>query len=87
MNTNIWRDFQICISVPVIDNNTDIYLSKYLRMDQVRFVEDSLYKILLGPFLNTVSSIYQSIFQRNFYWLYLCGKLIYHKNNNNKKPS
>ena len=29
--------------------------SEHSRMDQVKFVEDSLYKILLGPFLNIVS--------------------------------
>ena len=29
--------------------------AKYSRMDQVKFVEDSLKKVLLGPFLNTLS--------------------------------
>ena len=31
--------------------------SKYSRMDQVKFVEDSLQKILLCPFLNTLSQM------------------------------
>ena len=30
--------------------------TKYLRMDQVKFVKDSLKKILLGPLLNTFVS-------------------------------
>ena len=31
--------------------------TKYSRMDQVKFVEDSRYKVLFGPFLNTFSLI------------------------------
>ena len=38
--------------------------TKYSRMDQVKFVEDSLYKILFGPFLNTLSHTYEE-------WSYL----------------
>ena len=37
----------------------DTYLAngtKYSRMDQTKFVEDSLQKFLLGPFLSTLSS-------------------------------
>ena len=34
------------------------YGTKYSRMDQVKFVEDSLYKNLLGPFLNTLSHMF-----------------------------
>ena len=36
-------------------------LTKYSRMDQVKFVEDSLLKFLLGPFLNTLSQMNQII--------------------------
>ena len=31
-------------------------------MDQLKFVENSLYKILLGPFLNTLTHIYLSYY-------------------------
>ena len=31
--------------------------TKCARMDQVKFVEDSFYKILLGPFLNILTQI------------------------------
>ena len=32
-----------------------IYWSRYSRMEQVEFLEDSLQKILLDPFLNTLT--------------------------------
>ena len=34
-----------------------IFGAKYSRMDQVKFLEDSLLKFLLGPFLNTLSHL------------------------------
>ena len=36
--------------------------TKHLRMDQVKFMEDSLPQISLGPFLNTLSQI-NNVFQ------------------------
>ena len=36
-------------------NFTHLFGTKYSRMDQVKFVGDSLYKISLSPFLNTLS--------------------------------
>ena len=33
------------------------YWTNYSKMDQVKFVEDSLQKIILGPFLSTSSHI------------------------------
>ena len=35
----------------------ELFASIYSEMDQVKFVEDSLKKVLLGPFLNTVIHI------------------------------
>ena len=39
----------------ITDIGIAIYGSRYSRKDQVKFVEDSLKKILLGPFLNTLN--------------------------------
>ena len=50
-----------------------IYRTKYSRMCQVEFVEDSLQKILLGPFLNTLSHIY---FRTSLYSLLIVILLI-----------
>ena len=54
---------ELCISL------TDINRSRYSRMDQVKFVEDSLQKILLGPFLNALTHIY-AIKKKTFQTLY-----------------
>ena len=45
----------------------DTYDTKQSRMDQVKFVEDSLQKILLAPFLNTVSHITYNILRMKDY--------------------
>ena len=37
--------------------NSGLNGSRYSKMDQVKLVEDSLYKILLGPFLTTLAQI------------------------------
>ena len=47
--------------------------SKFLRVDQVKFVEDSLKNILLGPFLNTLSQIRMEVFL-NIYLLFTRSK-------------
>ena len=45
----------------------DTYDTKHSRMGQVKFVEDSLQKILLAPFLNTVSHITYNILRMKDY--------------------
>ena len=41
----------------VIISNLVLFGSRYLSMDQIKFVEDSFLKILLGPFLNTFTHL------------------------------
>ena len=36
----------------------EIYATKYLRMEQIKYFKASLLQILLGPFLYTSSHIY-----------------------------
>ena len=47
--------------------------TKRSRMDQVKFVEDSLKNILLGPFLNTLAQIRMEVFL-NIYLLFTRSK-------------
>ena len=49
------RSFCISILSTYNFSTGTAYEIKYLRMDQMKFVEDSLKKLLLGPFLNTLS--------------------------------
>ena len=44
------------------------YGTKYSRMDQEKFVEDSLQKLLLGPFLNALSHILQISSLQDSHW-------------------
>ena len=47
-----------------VTNRKSIFGSRYPRTSQVKFAEDSLQKILLGPFLNTLTHLSSQ-------WLYL----------------
>ena len=44
--------------LPFLNN---LFGTKYSRVDQVKFVEDGVLKILLGPLLNTLSHMFMKL--------------------------